>query len=185
MLTILPPLSISIIFALALSVAMTVVGTTLLFTHDRKNDELDQWVDFSFSRETLRQALNYYRLIGYAMLAAYILFVINCIHLQWDGYQIFAENNQLGAKPVWANPFQVMLFALDMVLRGGFFDFMQHFDWGVSHVWMNRTNWLFVLYAFVFRMFFGLTLLRILISFIWMYGKIKRIKEAHKKLEAD
>jgi hypothetical protein len=179
----LPALSLSIIFALAFSVAMTVVGVTLLFTHDRKHDELDQWVDFSFSRDTLRQALNYYRLLGYAMGAAYVLFVLSCIHLQWDGYQIFAENNLPGAKPVWANPFTVMLFALDLVLRGGFFDFMQHFDWGISHVWMNRKAYGFVWYAFVFRMFFGLTLLRIIISFIWIYGKIRRMKEANKNLE--
>ena len=180
----LPPLSLSIVFALALSVAMTVVGVTLLFTHDRKHDELDQWVDFSFSRETLRQALNYYRVLGYSMIAAYVLFVANCIHLQWDGYQIFAENNLPGAKPVWANPFYVMLFALDLVLRGGFFDFMQHFDWGISHIWMNRSIWPFVWYAFIFRMFFGLTLLRIILSFIWIYGKIRRVKEASRRLES-
>ena len=181
---VLPPLSLSIIFALALSVAMCVVGVTLLFTHDRKHDELDQWVDFSFSRDTLRQALNYYRLLGYAMAAAYVLFVLNCIHLQWDGYQIFAENNLPGAKPTWANPILVMLFAADLVLRGGFFDFMQHFDWGISHVWMNRKAWGFVWYAFIFRMFFGLTLLRILISFIWIYGKIRRMKEVSRKMES-
>lgn len=179
----LPPLSLSIIFALSLSVAMTVVGITLLFTHDRTQEDLEQSIDFSFSRESLRSALIYYRVIGYSMAGAYVLFVISCIHLQWDGYQIFAENNQPGAKPVWANPGLVMLFALDLVLRGGFFDFMQHFDWGISHVWMNRNAWGFVLYAFVFRMFFGLTLLRILISFIWIYGKIRRTKLAQQKLD--
>lgn len=183
--TSLPPLSLSIIFALALSVAMTVVGLTLLFTHDRKQEDLEQWVDFSFSRETLRQALGYYRLLGYSMAAAYILFVISCLHLQWDGYQIFAENNQPGAKPIWANPIVVMIFALDLVLRGGFFDFMQHFDVGVSHAWMNRKAWGFVWYAFIFRMFFGLTLLRIIISFIWIYGKIRRMKEVSKGMEKD
>lgn len=179
----LPPLSLSIVLALALSVAMTVVGVTLLFTHDRTHDELDQWVDFSFSRDTLRRALSYYRFIGYAMTGAYVLFVLSCLHLEWDGYQVFAENNQPGAKPVWAGPFQVMLFALDLVLRGGFFDFMQHFDLGISRVWMNRKAWGFVVYAFVFRMFFGLTLLRILISFVWIYGKIQRMKEASRKVE--
>jgi hypothetical protein len=179
---ILPPLSLSVIFALALSVAMTVVGLTLFFTHDRKHDDLEQWVDFSFSRETLRQALNYYRLLGYAMVTAYVLFVVNCLHLQWDGYQVFAESNLPGAKPIWAGPITVMLFALDLVLRGGFFDFMQHFDIGVSHAWMNRRAWGFVWYSFIFRMFFGLTLLRILISFIWIYGKIRRVKEASRNI---
>jgi hypothetical protein len=182
--TVLPPLSLSIVFALVLAVAMSVVGVTLLFTHDRKHEELDQWVDFSFSRETLRQALAYYRLLGYSMIVAYVLFVINCLLLQWDGYQIFAENNLVGARAVWANPVQVMVFALDLVLRGGFFDFMQHFDLGVSHMWMNRRAWGFVWYAFIFRMFFGLTLLRIIISFIWIYGKIHRAREASRRIDS-
>ena len=43
--------------------------------------------------------------------------------------------------------------------------------------------WGFVGYAFIFRMFFGLTLLRILISFIWIYGKIHRAREASKRLK--
>jgi hypothetical protein len=180
----LPPLSLSIIFALALGVAMSVVGVTLLFTHERKHEELDQWVDFSFSRETLRQALDYYRLLGYSMIVAYVLFVINCLLLQRDGYQIFAENNLVGARAVWANPVEVMVFALDLVLRGGFFDFMQHFDLGVSHMWMNRRAWGFVWYAFIFRMFFGLTLLRIIISFIWIYGKIHRAREASRNIDS-
>lgn len=76
-----------------------------------------------------------------------------------------------------------MLFALDLVLRGGFFDFMQHFDLRISHVWMNKKAWGFVWYAFVFRMFYGLTLLRILISFIWIYGKIRRARDAARKLQ--
>jgi hypothetical protein len=175
---VLPPLTLSIILALALSVAMTVVGITLLFTHERTHEQFDQWVDFSFSRDTLRQALNYYRLIGYSMGLFYVLFVISCLMLQWDGHQIFAN----GATPVTAGPFTIMLFALDLVLRGGFFDFMQHFDLRLSHVWMNKRAWGFVWYAFAFRMFYGLTLLRIALSFVWIYGKIHRAREAARKL---
>lgn len=174
----LPALTLSIIFALAFSVAMTVVALTLFFTHERNHDDLEASVDFSFSGETMRRALNYYRVLGYAMLAAYVLFVFSCLHLQWDGHQIFAREG----KPVWAGPFQVMLFGLDLVLRGGFFDFMQHFDLTVSQVWMNRKAWGFVLYAFVFRMFFALTLLRLLISFFWIYTKISRVRDATRKL---
>lgn len=83
-----PPLSLSIIFALALAVAMTVVGITLLFTHERTQEQFDQWVDFSFSGATLRQALTYYRVIGISMVVFYVLFMINCLLLQWDGHQI-------------------------------------------------------------------------------------------------
>jgi hypothetical protein len=175
---VLPPLTLSIIFALALSVAMTVVALTLFFTHDRNHEDLEQSVDYSFSTLTMGRALNYYRISGYAMLAAYVLFVASCLHLQWDGHQVFAK----GDTPVWAGPFQVMLFALDLVLRGGFFDFMQHFDLKVSQVWMNRKTWAFVVYAFVFRMFFALTLLRMLISFFWIYSKISRVREAERRM---
>jgi hypothetical protein len=176
----LPPLSFGIVFALCLAVAMTVVGVTLFFTHDRMHEELDQWVDFSFSGETMRRTLLYYRLLGVSMAAAYVLFVISCLILQWEGHQIFATDRQ----PTWAGPFTVMLFALDLVLRGGFFDFLQHFDLRLSQVWMNRAAWAFVWYAFVFRMFFALTLLRILISFFWIYGKIQRARDANRKLDA-
>jgi hypothetical protein len=175
----LPPLTLSIVFALAFSVAMMVVALTLLFTHDRNHDDIEQSVDFSFSGETMRRALTYYRILGYAMLAAYVLFVFSCLHLQWDGHQVFERDG----RPVWAGPIQVMLFALDLVLRGGFFDFMQHFDLRVSHVWMNRKAWGFVWYAFVFRMFFALTLLRMLISFFWIYSKITRVRGATRRLE--
>lgn len=174
----LPPLTLSIVFALAFSVAMMVVALTLFFTHDRNHDDLEQSVDFSFSRDTLRRALNYYRIMGYAMLAAYVLFVISCLHLQWDGHQVFARDGT----PVWAGPFQVMLFALDLVLRGGFFDFMQHFDLKVSQIWMNRNAPAFVVNAFVFRMFFALTLLRMLISFFWIYSKITRVRDAERRI---
>lgn len=174
----LPPLTLSIIFALAFSVAMMVVALTLFFNHDRNHEDLEQSVDFSFSGETMRRALNYYRVLGYAMLAAYVLFVFSCLHLQWDGHQIFARDG----RPVWAGPFQVMLFGLDLVLRGGFFDFMQHFDLRVSQVWMNRSAWGFVLYAFVFRMFYALTLLRMIISFFTIYSKITRVKRVESRL---
>jgi hypothetical protein len=174
----LPPLSLSILLALALSVAMTVVGVTLLFTHERTQEQFDQWVDFSFSRDTLRKALTYYRVIGISMGVFYVLFVISCLLLQWDGHQLFAN----GQNPTWAGPFTVMMFAFDLVLRGGLFDFMQHFDLSISHVGMNRKAWGFVWYAFIFRMFYGLTLLRILISFVWIYGKIHRARDAASRL---
>lgn len=175
----LPPLTLSIIFALTFSVAMTVVALTLFFTHDRNHEDLEQSVDYSFSGETMRRALNYYRVLGYAMLAAYVLFVFSCLHLQWEGHQIFARDG----KPVWAGPFQVMLFGFDLVLRGGFFDFMQHFDLHVSQVWMHRGAWGFVVYSFIFRMFFALTLLRMLISFFWIYSKITRVRGATRRLQ--
>lgn len=174
----LPPLTLSIMFAIAFSAAMMIVALTLFFTHDRNHEDLEASVDYSFSGETMRRALNYYRVLGYAMLAAYVLFVLSCLHIQWEGHQVFARNG----KAVWAGPIQVMLFGLDLVLRGGFFDFMQHFDLHVSQVWMNRQATWFVWYSFIFRMFFALTLLRMLISFFWIYSKMNRVRAAERRL---
>ena len=46
------------------------VGTLvfIIFYHDSKHEELDRWVDFSFSGATLRQALGYYRFMAVSML---------------------------------------------------------------------------------------------------------------------
>jgi hypothetical protein len=141
----------------------------LIFYHDRKHEEIDQWVDFAFSRENLRQVLGYYRFIAVWMLVFYVLFSCSCLVLQAEGYLLFADAEQ----PVQAGPMGVLLFTLDLVLRGGFFDFMQHFDLHVTALHMNRANPWFVWYAFVFRMFYGLTMFKILFSFVWVYGKVR------------
>ena len=80
-----------------------------------------------------------------------------------------------------ASPIAVSLFTLDLVLRGGFFDFMQHFDMTLSHVGMNRKTRGFVWYAFMFRMFYGLTMFKILFSFLWIYGKISLNRETRRR----
>jgi len=67
------------------------------------------------------------------------------------------------------------------VLRGGFFDIMQHFNLSVTPVQMNRQAPWFVWYAFVFRMFYGLTMMKILFSFIWIYGKIRMARQVHRE----
>jgi hypothetical protein len=163
------PLAPGVIIALGLTVAMIAATVFLIFYHDRKHEEIDQWVDFAFSREGLRHALGYYRFIAVWMLVFYVLFSCSCLILQAEGYRLFAEGDQ----PVQAGPLGVLLFTLDLVLRGGFFDFMQHFDLHVTALHLNRANPWFVWYAFVFRMFYGLTMFKILFSFVWIYGKIR------------
>ena len=81
-----------------------------------------------------------------------------------------------------ASPIAVSLFTLDLVLRGGFFDFMQHFDMSLSHIYMNRQVRGFVWYAFIFRMFYGLTMFKILLSFLWIYGKISVNRDLRREL---
>jgi hypothetical protein len=155
---------------LALGLAVTMVATTvfIIFYHDRKHDELEQWVDFAFSRERLRHALRYYRFMAVSMLVFYMLFTISCLLLQAEGHPIFAN----GKEPVFAGPIGTSLFALDLVLRGAFFDIMEHFDLGVTPVGLNRRAFWFIWYAFIFRMYYGVTLIKILVSFVWIYGKI-------------
>jgi hypothetical protein len=161
-------LTFAVLLTLGLAVAMVVATVFIIFYHDRKHNELDQWVDFAFSRERLGHALRYYRFMAVSMLVFYVLFTISCLLLQAEGHQVFAH----GREPVFAGPIGTSLFALDLVLRGAFFDIMEHFDLGVTPVGMNRKAFRFILYAFIFRMYYGVALIKILISFVWIYGKI-------------
>jgi hypothetical protein len=160
--------SFSVIFSLVVSAAMLAGLTYILFQHDRNHEKFEEWVDFSFNAETLRRALDYYRFMAVWMLFTYVAFTVSAVWLQSDGYPLFAQNGQA----IKASPISIALFTMDLVLRGGFFDFMQHFDMSLSHVSMYRPNRRFVWYAFLFRMFFGLTMLKILLSFLWIIMKI-------------
>ncbi|MGF1651474.1 MAG: hypothetical protein ACFCUN_13605 [Hyphomicrobiaceae bacterium] len=167
-------LSTSVLVAIAIAAAMAATSVFIIFYHDRKHDQLDQWIDFSFSGTTLRQALGYYRFMAVSMLVFYVLFTCSCVFLQWQGHVIF----KIEGVPQLAGPISTSLFALDLVLRGGFFDVMEHFDLSVSPVAMNIGAPWFVIYAFVFRMYYALSLIKILLSFAWIYGKIRRARQA-------
>ncbi len=163
----------AVLLALGIAGLMVAASVFILFYHHRKHEELDQWVDFSFNRETLRNALMYYRFMAVSMLVFYVLFTISCLLLQAEGYQIFSS----GKEPIHAGPIGASLFAIDLMLRGGFFDIMEHFDLGVSPIAMNRKSFWFVWYAFIFRMFYALALIKLLLSFVWIYGKIRMARE--------
>lgn len=170
-------IAISVLMAVGLTIAMTVVAFFTWFYHDTKHRDLDSWIEFGFSRDTLRHALLYYRSMGVSMLVFYVLFVVSCLLLQADGYQLFVLDKQ----PASAGPVGAAFFALDLVLRGGFFDIMEHFDLAVTAYGMNRGLRWFVWYCFVFRMYYGLTLIRIAFSFAWIWAKIHT---ARKKTES-
>jgi len=74
---------------LALGIAATMIATTIfiVFYHDRKHSELDQWIAFSFSGDTLRHALSYYRFMAVSMIVFYVLFTISCLLLQASEHQ--------------------------------------------------------------------------------------------------
>jgi hypothetical protein len=163
----------SIWICLALSVAMIAYATATWFLHDSKHRDLDAWVDYGFSRETLRHALLYYRFMALSSVIFYVLFTVSCLLLQSEGTVIFKDDTG----PVIAGPIGTALFSLDLVLRGAFFDFMQHFDLRLATVQMNRKAFWFVWYAFVFRMYYGLILLRVLASFAWIWTKIRLVRQ--------
>ena len=84
-------MSLSVVMALVMSFAMTVTAVVIFFFHDQKHQDLDRWIDYGFSRETLKHALIYYRLLAISMLVFYALFVGNLLWLQAEGYAIYAD----------------------------------------------------------------------------------------------
>lgn len=162
-------MSIPVVLAIALTLAMSAMAVWTWFYHDSKHKDLDSWIEFGFSRDTLRHVLIYYRSMGVSMLVFYVLFVISCLLLQSDGTPLFVNAR---GEPIHSGPIATSFFALDLVLRGGFFDVMEHFELSVTAVYMNRALRWFVWYCFVFRIYYGLTLIRIVVSFVWIWAKM-------------
>ncbi len=170
-------MSLAVLVAMLLSAAMAIVAFITWFYHDQKHRDLESWVQFGFSRDTLRHALLYYRFMGISMLVFYILFVVNCLMLQGEGHQLFVSARR-GTELVSGGPIGVSFFALDLVLRGGFFDIMEHFELAITQFHMNRGLRWFVWYCFIFRIYYGLTLLRIVVSFVWIWTKISAVRRS-------
>ena len=170
-------LTLSVLFSIGLAVAMIAVASFIVLYHDYNHEQFEEWVDFAFGSQSLKRAIDYYRFMAVAMLFTYALFTTSCVWLQADGYMLFAE----AGVPVKASPIAVSLFTLDLTLRGGFFDFIQHFDVSLTHLHMNRKLRWWVWYAFVFRMFYGFTMFKIAFSFLWIYGKIRLAREAQRR----
>jgi hypothetical protein len=168
--------SFAILLALVLTVAMGAMSIYIVFTHQERQEEIDSWVDYSFSREMLRRAFFYYRWIGVSMIVIYVMFTISCLLLQGEGYVIFSD----GKTPVTAGPIATSFFTIDLMLRGGLFDFMQHFDLRATHLYLNRQTPWFVWYSFVFRMFYGLTLIRLLFSLAWVLAKVRVMRQRQR-----
>lgn len=169
-------MSVPVMLAIGLSVAMALMAFWTWFYHDSKHRDLDDWIDYGFSRDTLRHVLIYYRSMGVSMLVFYVAFVISCLLLQAEGQPLFVDAK--GALTS-SGPIGTAFFALDLVLRGGFFDIMEHFELSVSVVYMNRALRWFVWYCFVFRIYYGLTLIRIAVSFVWIWAKVYTARKKH------
>ena len=76
------------------AIVMIVTVIFIIFYHDSKHEEIDRWVDFSFSGNSLRQAFGYYRFMAVSMLFFYVLFTCSCLLLQGDGFKIFSDGKQ-------------------------------------------------------------------------------------------
>lgn len=166
-------MSLSVGIAIGLSVAMVVVAFLTWFYHDTKHRDLDEWVQYGFSGDTLKYVIRYYQSMGISMLVFYILFVISCLALQSDGNILFVTDD---GEQVIAGPIGAAFFGLDLVLRGGFFDVMEHFEMRATTLLMDRSNGWFVLYCFVFRIYFALTLIRIAFSFAYIWVRIRQAR---------
>lgn len=166
----------SVMMAIALSMAMIAVAVFTWFYHDTKHRDLDSWIQYGFSGDTLRHVLIYYRSMGISMLIFYVLFVVSCLALQSEGFRLFVDRDH---NPVTAGPIGAALFGLDLVLRGGFFDIMEHFELSVTPLLMDRSDRWFVIYCFVFRIYYGLTLIRIALSFVWIWARLARARKAY------
>ena len=173
-------MSLAVLFALILAAAMVAVSFFTWFFHDQKHRDLDSWVDYGFSRDTLRHALTYYRFMGTSMLVFFVLFTVSCVLLEANGHNLFVDTRR-GSNIVHGGPIGVTFFAADLVLRGGFFDIMEHFELAVTHLHVNRKAFWFVWYCFVFRMYYGLTLIKIAVSFVWIWTKINKARKAHRQ----
>ena len=164
-------------FAIVNAFAMIAGAISVVFFHDRKSSDIGQLIDYSFSTHVLKRVILYYRGFVLLMLLFFITFSISLFALQKSaGVTLFAEGK--------ASLLGMILFSFDLMARGAFFDWMEHFDWRLTPLHMNRGQLWFVIYAFVFRMFFAVTLLRILFSFAWLYRKIKQAKKEHSDQEA-
>ena len=159
-------------FAIAVSAAMTFTAISVVFFHDRKYGDIEQLVDYSFSAGVLKRIALYFRGFGVVMAFFFLLFSMSVYLLQRVDDLILFEEGQVSL-------LSIMLFAFDLVARGAFFDWMEHFQLRLTPLDMNREHFWFVIYTFVFRMFYALTLLRVLISFAWLYRKVQIARRQH------
>ncbi len=159
-------------FAIAVALALAGAAVFVLFFHDRKHSDIEQWVEYGFSVHALGKVLGYYRFMALSSAAFYVLFVASLLALQASAdLTLFSEGK--------SHLFAMLVFAFDMVMRGALFDVMEHFDIHLTHLTMNRALPWFVLYCFVFRMFYALTLIKIVISFAWIWGKVRIAEKRH------
>lgn len=157
-------------FAIFNAVVFSAAGAFVFFYHYKISEDIEQQVDYSFSHSVMRTFVLYYRSLAIPMIVFFFLFVASLWFIQRSIQSPLFEG---GAATLPA----ILTFSFDLVLRGAFFDFMEHFDLWVTQHRMNKELFWFVVYAFTFRMFYAVTLLRLLMSFAWLWGKIRLTRD--------
>lgn len=78
-----------------------------------------------------------------------------------------------------ATPVNIALFVLDLMLRGGLFDYMEHFELRVGDLRTNRNAWWFSLFAFAYRVYIPLFLIA---SAMRIWGVVRRLRVTRRML---
>ena len=88
-------LTLSALFALFTALAMIGLASYILFQHDANHEKFENWVDFSFTADSLTRALDYYRFMAISMLCVGIfsLFMLYDLKQILDG----GETNYISA----------------------------------------------------------------------------------------
>ena len=71
-------LKFSILAAFVIVTTIVITVVFIIFCHNSKYNEINRWVDLSFSGNALRRALAYHSFIAISMLFFYSLFTIRC-----------------------------------------------------------------------------------------------------------
>jgi hypothetical protein len=68
----------------------------------------------------------------------------------------------------------VVSFTIDLVARGLLFDIVEHFDLSFTRARMNYSNWSYVIFAFVFRLYVSLLILKTIVDNFSVYLNLRR-----------
>ena len=83
----------------------------------------------------------------------------------------------------------VLMFTLDLVCRGLLFDVMEHFDLSFTTARMNRSNWVYLIFSFLFRLYVSLLILKAIIDNVSIYLRLRRGKlefeKAYKEVKGE
>jgi hypothetical protein len=93
-----------------------------------------------------------------SLIAMFVAFATSVLLWNTASTELF-----IGGSASW---WDVLIFAIDTVVRALSLDIGQHFDFKLSHLEVNRAAWLFVGYLFLFRVYCAVVVLRAVLGFL-------------------